>query len=132
MTPMEDETFDPWDNHQFFNLEKTPNEEIPHFKSAFQKESEKNSSEKLKDSLDRLTANLDKKNIVTTTKNPKVVTMKERYEKAWEIVFKRLPEWRQKELTESKKDGTFGVKDWDTDFVRQVAALAESDDLLAA
>jgi hypothetical protein len=56
--------------------------------------------------------------------------MGERYKRAWTKTYDKQQEWRRKEIDNSQKNGTFGVKDWDDDFVQQVVSLAESNDPL--
>jgi desulfoferrodoxin (superoxide reductase-like protein) len=56
------------------------------------------------------------------------ITMAERYAISWKNVYAKLTEWRQKEIDNQLKSGKLSDKDWDTDFVQQVIALAESDD----
>lgn len=60
------------------------------------------------------------------------ISMAEQYVMAWKNVYAKLPKWRQNELDNQLKTGRLSDKDWDTDFVRQVVALAESDDPQAA
>lgn len=54
-----------------------------------------------------------------------LTSMAERYKKAWNTVYSRLPEWRRKEVDEAMKSGKLPDKGWADDFSRQVAALAE-------
>lgn len=68
--------------------------------------------------------------VIKTTKSA-TLTIADRYKKAWEIVYKELPEWRQKEIDNQMKSGKLSDKQWDTDFVQQVTALADSDAPLA-
>lgn len=56
------------------------------------------------------------------------LSMEDQYANAWKIVYNKLPKWRQNELDNQLKSGKLSDKDWDTDFVQQVIALAESDD----
>ena len=60
----------------------------------------------------------------------KPLSTAERYKAAWKKVYDQQKEWRRNEIDKSLKDGTFGEKHWDDDFVQQVTSLAESDDLL--
>lgn len=68
---------------------------------------------------------------VKTEAKSVVLTMADRYRKAWDIVYNNQQQWRKKEIDVSKSNGTFGTTRWDDDFVRQVTALAEKDDPLA-
>lgn len=63
-----------------------------------------------------------------TTSSSKSENTVVRYKSAWKKVYGNLPIWRQKEIDNQLKTGSLTNKDWDTDFVRQVIALAESDD----
>lgn len=56
------------------------------------------------------------------------LSMADRYERAWKRLYSKLPKWRQNEIDIQLKCGKLSDKDWDTDFVRRVADLAESDD----
>jgi hypothetical protein len=77
----------------------------------------------------------DRKKLEKAVKEKKNVTvhlpMKERYERAWKQVYNGLPNWRQKEIDNQMKSGILSDKDWDEDFVQQVTAIAESDELQA-
>lgn len=78
----------------------------------------------------------DKAKLEKAVKEKKKTTidfsMVDRYANAWKRLYSKLPKWRQNEIDNQLKTGKLGNKDWDTDFVRQVAALAESDDPQAA
>ena len=116
-------------NNPFYNLQREPKPLT--FTSKMEKEANQQSADKLKKSVDRLTQKVLNTSTVKMDKNP-ATSMKERYELAWGLTYKKLPEWRQREIDASRKDGTFGEKHYDQDFVRQVALLAESDDPLRA
>lgn len=60
------------------------------------------------------------------------LTMADQYERSWKSVYSKLPKWRQNEIDNQLKSGRLSDKEWDNDFVRQVVALAESDDPQAA
>lgn len=60
------------------------------------------------------------------------ISMAERYVMAWRNVYAKLPKWRKNEFDNQLKSGRLSDKEWDNDFVRQVVALAESDDPQAA
>ena len=56
------------------------------------------------------------------------LTMADRYERSWKSVYSKLPGWGKNEFDIQIQSGTLSDKEWDNDFVRQVVALAESDD----
>lgn len=56
------------------------------------------------------------------------LTMAGKYERAWKSLYSKLPGWRKNEFDNQLKTGRLSDKEWDNDFVRQVVALAESDD----
>lgn len=98
---------------------KTP-DDVTEFESQMAKDAAKTIPPKDKEKLEKA---IKEKKTVTVP-----LTMKERYERAWNKVYSKLPEWRKKEVDNQLKSGTLSNRDWDNDFVRQVTALAESDD----
>jgi hypothetical protein len=94
------------------------------------------SMEKIKSSIDKLASKIEKskpapKKISPAKQEVITLSMGERYKRAWTKTYDKQQEWRKKEIDNSKKDGTFGIKDWDDDFVKQVVELAESDNFLS-
>ncbi len=57
----------------------------------------------------------------------KPMTMAEKYKNAWDVVYGKQTEFRRNEIDRAVKDGTFGVKSWDKDFILQIASFAESE-----
>lgn len=102
---------------------KTP-DDVTEFQSKMAKEAAKVIPPKDNDVLEKLV----KKN-KTSAVNP---SMADKYANAWKRLYNRLPKWRQNEIDIQLKSGKLSDKDWDTDFVRQVADLAELDDLQSA
>lgn len=99
-------------------------DDVTEFESKMAKEASKSISTKDKAKLEKA---------VKEKKNPTVnISLSDRYANAWNRLYSKLPKWRQNEIDNQLKTGTLSDKDWDTDFVRQVAALAESDDPQAA
>lgn len=102
---------------------KTP-DDVTEFQSKMAKEALKAISPKDKAKLEKAVKEKKK-----TTVD---LSMADRYANAWKRLYSNLPKWRQNEIDNQLKTGTLSDKDWDNDFVRQVAAIAESDDPQAA
>ena len=98
---------------------KTP-DDVTEFQSKMAKEALKTISSKDKAKLEKAVKEKKK-----TTVD---LSMVDRYANAWKRLYSKLPKWRQNEIDIQLKCGRLSDKDWDTDFVRQVADLAESDD----
>ncbi len=108
------------------SMEENENYNTPFYNLG---EEVKNKSKPTKASKSAVTSKVTEKKVVVSSAT---MTMAERYKAAWKIIYQKQELWRQKEIDNSQKNGTFGNRDWDTDFVQQVAALAESDNPLAA
>lgn len=102
---------------------KTP-DDVTEFESKMAKEALKAISPKDKAKLEKAVKEKKK-----TTVD---LSMADRYANAWKRLYNKLPKWRQNEIDIQLKCGRLSDKDWDTDFVRRVADLAESDDLQSA
>lgn len=98
---------------------KTP-DDVTEFESSIARSAK---SIPLKDKIKLDKAVADKKLEETSR-----LSMSDRYEKAWESIYNKLPSWRKNEIDKQLKTGTLSNKHWDKDFVQQVTALAELDD----
>ncbi len=69
-------------------------------------------------------------NTNTPPKNTIDTNMKDRYSKAWKVMYDKQAQWRKDEIDESMKHKLFGNKRWDTEFINEVIKLAESEQIL--
>lgn len=99
---------------------KTP-DDVTEFESKMAKEAAKAIPVRDKVKLEKAVTE-HKKSIVK-------IPMAEKYAAAWKGLYEKLPVWRKKEIDNQLKTGTLSDKDWDNDFVQQITALAESDDV---
>lgn len=102
----------------------TPEDSLEQFESSLSKAAKNQkipakTAEKLDKALKKLS--LDVQPPTPTS------SMKSRYEKAWTKIYGEQKDWRKKEIDNFIKAGIFGDNRWDTDFVKQVMELAESD-----
>lgn len=97
----------------------TTPDDVTEFESKMSKEAGKAIPQKDKAKLDKAVEDKGKVGRLS---------MGERYVNAWKSVYIKLPTWRKKELDKQLESGKLSNKEWDNDFVRQVIALAESDD----
>jgi hypothetical protein len=96
---------------------KTP-DDVTEFESKMAKEAVKAIPQKDKAKLEK----------AVKSKKTSTLSMADQYVNAWKSVYSKLPNWRKKELDKQLECGRLSDKEWDNDFVRQVIALAESDD----
>jgi hypothetical protein len=93
--------------------------------------------EKLKSSIDKLASKIDKAKAKPAPKviaKPIVIlSMAERYKRAWHIIYDKQQEWRKKEIDNqlANNNGKLSDRDWDNSFADDVEKLAESDDFLS-
>jgi len=59
---------------------------------------------------------------------PKLSSEAVRYQRAWKTVYRRLPDWRKKEIDTAMENGKLPDSGWSDDFARQVADLAEKSE----
>jgi hypothetical protein len=104
---------------QFYDFSSP--EDVDEFQSKIDKVTKKNPNKTVKTE--------DKKK---PEKKPVELSMSERYKKSWEIVYKKQPEWRRKEIDIQLKSGKLSDKECDKDFIQQVASLAEDGTPLEA
>lgn len=114
---MED-TLDPWDNSQFYNL--TPPQKKDEPESLLAKQAGKMKSVKSPSPLSSTTEKKNEKN--------KPPSMAEKYSDAFMKVYLSKQEWRRKEIDRSLKSGKLSDERWDDDFVKEVIQLAEAND----
>lgn len=70
-----------------------------------------------------LTTQYKKNDVAVVSKQPIV---NNQYKNAWDILFAKLHPSRQKEITKTLIDKTFGVQQYDLSFIKEVIKLAET------
>lgn len=114
---MED-TIDPWDHSAQYNLTPPEKKDIKP-KSIMAKAAAKSGTSAPPSVIEKKEP-LKKKAV-------KASTMADKYRDAWMVVYYRKQKWRQQEIDRTLKSGKLSDEGWDTDFVREVILLAESD-----
>jgi hypothetical protein len=63
-------------------------------------------------------------------KNKSPLSTADRYKLAWTKKLNSLQSWRRSEITRTISEKTFGIQEYDKEFIRSVISLAESNDSL--
>jgi hypothetical protein len=125
-------------NFPSYNLDTESVKSLKQFHSFLEKQTKskllhKDLSTKLQSFLTKLANDVGITDLTTPFEPAPVVNDKPSnanniYEKAFNTLYNKQPDWRKQEIDRAKINGTFGTKDWDQDFIHQVAVLAEENE----
>lgn len=117
-----EETIDPWDYSNSYNL--TPSANTPKKEEA---ESLMAKAAKKEKSLPQPPNVPKPESKKPESKKPvSGLSMADKYSAAWVATYLKKPKWRQKEIDTTLKSGKLSDESWDNDFVQEVIRLAES------
>lgn len=123
---------DLWENEPICNLQTIDNP-LRNLETMMSRASKKIAENKpsIKKLREALKQHAEKQEIKNNTPKPEL-SLKQRYEVAYNKCYNKLSDLRKKEIDSAKISGIFGDSQRDKEFIRQVASLAESTVLLEA